>query len=193
MGLRFDWDYPGILAEMSSPPSANSQDVDEIRQRRTKTMLGVWDSFIINRRYSLDRFKLSPPLVNEVIEQYITDRHILKIRYNIPERIQLYKVAGLMTSAIMRFRPIIPLKNNIETVSDIYVNEIFAVYHGLAICGEHSSVKAMSILDEMWFVKWRDEFVYYLHYRNYTAESLCFIFNTLSSLAFPEIISITSD
>lgn len=36
-----------------------------------------------------------------------------------------------------------------------------------------------------WFDQWLEEFVYLLHSRNHTAESLIFIYQTISRIYFP--------
>lgn len=166
-------------------------DYDEkIRIKRTKTLIGVWDYIINNKILNPERFMLSIPLVNEVIQHYIIDLHILKFRYNIQDKIQPHKIAGLMASAILRFRPIISEKiDNYESDSEMYANEILAAIHGLAVCGEFNSPEEnKKILNEPWFEPWLNNFLYLLHHRNHTAESISFIFLTLSYFKFPQNI-----
>jgi len=171
------------------PVQQDIDDTDAIRRKRIETVSGVWLSFTANGRFSSSRLKLSPPLVNEVVEHYIADRHAMKQRYKIPGRIQLYKVAGLMASSIMRYRPVVPIADDLHAGTEFFANEFLAIYHGVAICGEFYGRPHLDILDEPWFSKWRDECVYFLHCRNYTPESLCMLFLTLSAIKFPEVLA----
>jgi hypothetical protein len=181
---------------MNSPSIQNSGESDQesIRLRRMQTMLGVWKTFLVNGWFKEDRLKVSVHLANEVVEHYLRDREVMKIRYQIPGRIQLYKIAGLMTASIMRYRPITPLVDELQPGKEFYANELLAIYHALAICAEHSDAGfRLSFLDQDWFRKWRDEMIYFLHYRNYSPEGLCAIFMTLSCLLFPDNLASEND
>jgi hypothetical protein len=180
------------MTEHPHPTAAD--DTEKIRQRRMQTLLGVWTSLLTNSVFFSTRLRLSTPLANEVVEHYIADRAVLKLRYHIEDRIQVYKIAGLMTASIMRYRPIIPVTDEFKDGREIYANEIFAIYHALAICAEHSDRSyATEVLDEPWFSKWRDEMTYFLHFRNHTPEALCMIFLTLMELRFPANLVVSKD
>lgn len=170
------------------------ENTEPIRQRRMQTLLGVWSSLLTNGVFSEARLRLSTPLANEIVEHYISDRAILKKRYQIAGRIQVYKIAGLMTAAIIRYRPVVPIVEELKVGYEVYANELLALYHALAICCEHSENKyVMEILDEPWFPKWREEMIYFLHYRNHTPESLCMIFLTLMQLRFSDNLLLSKD
>ena len=176
------------------PQSKAPENTEPIRQRRVQTLLGVWTSLLTNGVFSETRFRISTPLVNEVVEHYISDRAVLKLRYHISDRIQVYKIAGLMTASIMRYRPVVPVVEEFNVGYEIYANELLAIYHAVAICCEHSEIRYVTdIFDEAWFQKWRDEMVYFLHYRNHTPESLCMIFLTLMQLRFPDNLLFDKD
>ena len=156
-----------------------------IRAKRTQTLLGVWNTLVANGQLSATKFKLSAPLVNEVIEQYVADLGILKKRYRIEQRIQLHKIAGLMTAAILRFRPVIPLVEEYTSEYDMCANELLAIFHGVAICGEYTTKDGcLDVIAEDWFNRWLRDFLYLLHYRNHTPESLMFIYETLCCVRF---------
>lgn len=172
----------------------NQDNTEEIRQRRMQTLIGVWESLQINGVFSDKRLTFSIPLANEVVEHYLADRAVLKLRYHIENRIQLYKIAGLMTASIMRYRPIIPVGDSLQVGRDIFANELLALYHAIAICSEHSDHSyATEVLDEDWFPKWREEMVYFLHFRNHTPESLSMIFMTLMQLKFQDNLLVEHD
>lgn len=167
-----------------STKSSNSEK--DIREKRYILMKSLWNLLVSQKYFDEQRLKLAMPLVDEVIEHYIADWNIIKIRYKIPAEIQLHKVAGLMAASILRYRPIIPLGDDLDGKHEIYANEFFAVIHGLAICGEYSLEKCQILAKADWFDLWLDDFLHLLHRRNYTAESLAFIFETLSIFAFEE-------
>ena len=159
---------------------------NNIREKRFILMKSLWNLMVNQGYFREDRMKLAIPLVDEVIEHYIADWNIIKIRYKIPDEIQLHKVAGLMAASIMRYRPIIPLCDDLEGKYEIYANEFFAILHGLAICGEYSLEKCQVLATADWFDTWLDDFLHLLHRRNYTSEAIAFIFETLCIYAFQD-------
>ncbi len=162
--------------------------LDDIREKRVRTLIGTWKSLVQTGRFSGERLKLSVPLLNETVEYYIGDLKSLKRRYGIESsKIQLHKIAGMMAGAIMRFRPIIPQFDKIESEYELVANELLAVFHGVAICGEYNLTDGrLEIVDEEWFDPWLKDFLYLLHYRHYTSEALIFTFETLTYLRFPK-------
>ncbi len=162
---------------------------DALRLKRTKTLIGVWDYLTSNDILKPTRFKLSIPLINEIVEHYTEDIAILKFRYRITEKIQLHKIAGLMTSLIVRYRPVMPLIDEYKSDREMYANELFAIIHGLSICGEYSQQEIKKLFDDEWFQLWFNDFFYLLHHRNHTPESLIFIYETLCFFKFPRNIA----
>lgn len=148
-------------------------------------LLRVWELLTDKKFIDTAKFQISKPLLNEVVLHYIDDVRILKCRYKIQGKIQLHKVAGLMASLILRYKPIVPLVEEFETQNESYVNELFAIIHGLAICGEYSLAACEKIAENHWFSRWLSEFMYMLHIRHHTPEMLVFIFQTLSVFVFP--------
>jgi hypothetical protein len=160
---------------------------DRIREKRARTLIGTWKSLLQTGKFSDQRLKLSKPLLNETVEYYLGDLESIKRRYKIQNsRVQLHKIAGMMAGAILRFRPIVPIVDKIESEYELVANELFAVIHGIAICGEYNLTDGrLDIVNEEWFDPWLKDFVYLLHYRHYTSEALIFTFETLTWLRFP--------
>lgn len=159
---------------------------EELKRKRTQTLIGVWDYLVDIKELDNVTYRLSIPLVNEIVEQYLTDVHILKYRYKIEKEIQLHKIAGLLTSLICRYRPILFLKDEYECKTELYINEYFAVVHGLCICSEHDHVDSFGKLtDKVWFKEWINDFLYLLHNRNHTPESLIFVYQTFCTFIHP--------
>jgi len=156
-----------------------------IKEKRAESVLQSFKTLADAGLISADTVYLSIPLIEETVEYYLSDREILKIRYNIDDRIQLHKIAGLFTNAIVKIKPVVPLPSleSFSKESEIYANEILAIYEGLAICSEYDP--DCCITKEPWFGEWFDNFVFMLHHRRYTAESLMFIFETVSRTCFP--------
>jgi hypothetical protein len=145
----------------------------------------VWDYLNSKGQANKEDFMLSEPVVNEIVQHYLTDLKILKYRYKIKDKIQLHKVAGLITSLIVRYRPILPLVQTYSTEDEMYMNEKFAIIHGLSICAEYSNEDILTLINEPWFDTWYRDFIYLLHVRHHTPESLTFIFETLCVFKFP--------
>ena len=100
----------------------------------------------------------------------------------------------MMAGAILRFRPIIPIVERIESEYELVANELFAVIHGVAVCGEYNLTDGrFDIVDEEWFDPWLKDFIYLLHYRHYTSEALIFTFETLTWLRFPNNMRATEE
>lgn len=162
-------------------------DNNTLRLKRTQTLLGVWNFLIKKEFIDETRLSLSQPLIAEVVEHYISDREILKCRYKINNHIQLHKVAGLVASHILKFRPIIPLVSKFKSDQEIYANEYYAIFHGLSICSEFEpEEEKVKLMQEEWFENWFRNFIFLTHHRNYTSESLIFIFETLCYFKFPK-------
>lgn len=157
-----------------------------IREKRYAVILGLWETLVEIGQIDSTKFKLSYPIVDEVVEHYIEDWWIIRARYRIDKEIQLHKVAGLMAASLLRYRPIIPLVDSFEDRKEIYINEYFAIIHGLAICGEKSIEESNKLTKYEWFNQWFDDFLHLVHRRNYTAESLAFIYETVSAFMFPK-------
>ena len=163
----------------------DSECLEDLRKKRMQTLLGVWKALLEADLVS-DAYRLNSLLINEVVEHYISDVQVLKQRYRIEDRIKLHKVAGLMTSSIIRFKPAVPHAEDKIKIYDPFINELFAIIHGLAICGEcEQDDEYLALTEEPWFDQWLNDFRYLLRYRNHTAESLIFIFQTLCELRFP--------
>jgi len=162
-----------------------SQDV---KDKRIRCIIQTWETLGKNGFISNKTMYLSKPLVEETVEYYLSDWTILKKRYNINDKIQLHKVAGLITNAVVKIKPIVPMQNldTFSEDSEIYANEILAIYQGLAICSEYDT--ECNITKEPWFDKWFNNFLFMLHHRRYTAESLMFIYETISRIYFPNAL-----
>jgi len=158
----------------------------EIKDKRIRCISEAFRILGENGLIPIDTMCLSIPLLEETVEYYISDMEILKKRYNIDDKIQLHKIAGLLAYAIARIKPIIPVQKieSFSKDSEMYANEILAVYEGLAICSEYDT--GFNITREPWFDEWFDNFIFLLHHRQYTAESLIFIFETISRIFFPK-------
>lgn len=171
---------------MTTPLS--DEHKDDIRKSRYKSVIKIWNKLNGVYHYEDRNFMLSDPLLCKVIEHYVEDVNVLRMRYKISDEkhLQSHKRAGLFTAAIMRHKPIIPLVGELTHKFDVYANEHLAIYLGINICGEHSNSKAILCLpDADWWNKWFDDFRYLLHNRNFTPESLMFVYETLSIQASP--------
>jgi len=156
-----------------------------VKDKRIECIIQTWETLGEKGLVSNGTMYLSMPLLEETVEYYLSDWNILRKRYNIKDKIQLHKVAGLIANAVVRVKPIVPMPNTntFHKDSEIYANETLAIYQGLAICSEYDNER--NITKEAWFDKWFDDFLFMMHHRRYTAESLMFIFETISRIYFP--------
>jgi hypothetical protein len=130
-------------------------------------------------------------IATRVVRHYIRDLNILKRRYNIENRAQVPKVAGLMANAILKYRPLVPIDGKRRDVEYIKANEALAIYHGLSVCanygksGDGNHKLLSDFMSKRIFIEWLKRFVYLLQERNYTSEALIMVFETLCMGAFP--------
>jgi hypothetical protein len=164
----------------------SSEEAEVIRKKRVKVLLGTWKSLTEAKLIDPSQLRLSNPLLNEVLEHYIADRTVIRARYKIDAKIQLHKIAGLMTAAVLRYRPIQLTGEKYNSPNEMYANEIFAIYHGLAICADGSDEVSKEIVNSPAIDAWIKDFCYLLHHRNYTPESLIFIFETFCAFWLPD-------
>ena len=164
--------------------NTKENDRDYIKEKRINGIVSAWELLTGVDILTADTMFLSRPLLEETVEYYLSDRDILKARYKISDKIQLYKIAGLIANAITRIKPIVPKPelNSFTKDSEIYANEILAIYHALAICSEYD--KSYNITEADWFLSWFDSIIFMLHHRRYTAESLMLVFETISRIFY---------
>jgi hypothetical protein len=134
----------------------------------------------------------------KVVRHYVRDLEILKLRYNIENRAQMPKVAGLMANAVLKYRPLVPIDGKRRDVEYVKANEALAIYHGLCVCANYDKIGdanhrlLIALMSKPLFAVWLKRFTYLLQERNYTSEALIMIFETLCMSAFPDIMSDTS-
>jgi hypothetical protein len=138
-------------------------------------------------------FTFNNSIASKVIRHYVKDLDVLRNRYKIPHRVQAPKVAGLMASAVLKYRPLVPTNCKQNNIDDNEVNEYLAIYHGIIVCANFNKNGIQAIIDltdKPFFDEWFKRFVYLLRERNYTSESLIMVFETLCFAAFPEAIEL---
>jgi hypothetical protein len=183
-------------------------DEINIAKKRMEILLYVWNLLLKSRILSGKQdgilHHLNKNILGEVVTHYIYDVRVLKQRYNIPEKINVSKIAGLMTFAILRYKPIVPRQGNYYlTENGLKSNEIFAIIHGLSVLfdfevlGEDGkkirSEKCSAIKDffkSSIGQKWKRDFKHLLYCRNYTAENLVIAFETICATLAPELLNV---
>jgi hypothetical protein len=182
----------------SDPYFGNSLEFDEFSKllpdvatdfKRTVTLYLTYAEFAkslgIHKKY-----KLNQKLVSTVVEHYLADLNTLKTSHGYT-KVQLPKVAGLMTNLIVKYRPIVP--TNIKTDLFPHINELFAVHHGLCICSDFS--KGAELADFENSDKYDDFLKNMLHLFNksFIPENLIMIFETLCLYQFSSFLKKTVD
>jgi len=136
-----------------------------------------------------DIFMLNNSLTLKAIRFYVQNLDALKDIYVIEDKVEASKIAGLMANAILKFRPLVPIRgqDECEEIEDNDFNELLTVYHGLDICAAAypNGIQLMKdfIVKES-FDKWLKQFMYLILEREYSAESLIVIFETLCVTVF---------
>jgi len=134
-------------------------------------------------------FMLNNSLALKVIRFYVQNLDTLKDIYAIEDKVEASKIAGLMANAILRFRPLVPIggQDECEEIEDNDCNELLAVSHGLYICAAAypNGIRLMKdFMVRESFDKWLKQFMYLIQEREYSAESLIVIFETLCVTVF---------
>lgn len=182
-----------------SPEGSASDSIDaelhrhiaDLRQQRTELLAYTWATLARDGLVDPRKFTLSHALVRQAVEFYLDDYVILRQRYRVDKthRLQRPKVAGLMAAALLRFRPIIPYEGYqgdvFENEDDVYINEIFALFHGIDICSEADEGAIKTLAKEPWVNDWMGDMAYNWHYRNYTTEGIITVFSSICRTYFP--------
>jgi hypothetical protein len=185
-----------------------SYEENKIVNKRLDTVLGIWDK-VSRSPYFIESgdiiFHLNAKLLGEVVSHYIHDLRALKLRYKISGKVQFPKIAGLMTNAFVKYKPLVPrIGNNDLKPNSLKANEVFAVFYGLCVLfdmeilpnGELKTKTGKNVRDFMCAssgLKWRDDLIYLLNSRNYTAESLIAVFDTLCIALCPDLLKYESE
>lgn len=180
-----------------------SDDEKKIAKKRLETCLGIWEK-ISRSPYFVDNgetvYHLNESILGMAISHYIDDYRALKASYRIKGKIQVPKIAGLMTNAIAKYKPLVPRKGNNNLEKSLMANEVFAVFYGLCVLFDTeilpdgdikvnigNSIKEFLKTDLG--LKWRNNMHHLLNTRTYTAESLISVFETLCINLAPELLN----
>jgi hypothetical protein len=163
-------------------------DLGKLEEKRTRSIFGAFCILVKSGYIDGAKFTMNRSLLKSVVKQYSQDLRVLKMRYGIEGKVQPQKTAGLTTAAVMRFRPVLPKNTSDETLFESDVNEILAIHHGLCVCAEQEDEKiSLEAVAALWakpeFPEWLSNFRYLLKFRNYTAENLALVFDTLVRFA----------
>jgi len=157
---------------------------EAIKYRRVLVITNTFGTFLkgISAQgvYGLDSRTL-----DRIVCGYVEDVVALKQRYKC-ETIQLPKIAGLMAHHITKYRPIVAINACCNPYP--FINELFAVYHGLCVCSDFSNGQELVNFNNHPDCKDFLMDMRYLLSRNYTSESLVMIFKTLSMKHFPSYL-----
>ncbi len=173
---------------MTPQPTAEQVEArrQEIRSKRIATLLGAYD--LMRQRY-LEVYEgttISKIAVATLVEEYLQEREKLCHLHNISGRIQRHKIAGLMATAIVKYRPVQLLEIEGKAARLSRDNETLAVLHGIAVCAENNVDKMRTILGLPSVATWFSDFVYLLHSSPLNSDGFILIFETLSLTYFPE-------
>jgi hypothetical protein len=158
---------------------------DENALKRIATFVKTYSDIVDSGKFDKNKFTINASFASNAVNHYLDDLDALKKRYKISDLVQMPKIAGLMANAILRYRPIVPINGKETNIGDIDINEYVAIYHGLAVCageGKASEDKIRQFIRKNSFENWFKGMIFLLKKRNYTAESLYMIFETIRSM-----------
>ena len=160
----------------------------EIEEKRIKSLVAAFFMMVGLGHIDKEKFILNRSLLKSVVTHYIQDLRILKMRYGITGKVLPPKTAGLIVAAVMRFKPVLPKDSKDEALFEQDANELLAIFHGLCVCSELRDGKIdLQAVIGLWkkteFAEWLSDFRYLLKFRNYTAENLAMVFDTLVRFA----------
>jgi len=159
-----------------------NEERDKIAQKRIRTFVQSYADLIHAGKFDGQKFVINASFATNAINLYLDDLRAIKKRYEISDKVQSPKIAGLMANAILKFRPIVPANGREEDIGRFSVNEIVAIYHGLVVCAADSKdreKKIREIMNKPFFGEWFESVRFLLKERNYSAESLYMIFQTI--------------
>ncbi|MCL2102094.1 MAG: hypothetical protein FWH22_10335 [Fibromonadales bacterium] len=164
------------------------QDDAKLEEKRTISLFGAFLTLVNIGDINSSKFTLNRSLLKLTIRHYIKDLRILKDRYGIEDKVLPQKAAGLITAAIMRFKPVLPKNGSDESLFENDENEVLAAFNGLCMCMERSDGKVdlqatLNLWSKPEMQEWLANFLYLLKFREYTAESLVMVFDTLVRFA----------
>ena len=159
--------------------------MENLKKKRAESLIKASVRLMSKGIIDNSKYTLNATFVNKTIEHYTQDLNFLKKRYGIPDRANMPKVAGLMAYAIVKFKPLVLISGSEQNVKNFGVNEWLAIYYGLCVCADMGNGNADeaglvgTIISNSFFEEWFKNFKYLLEERNYTAESLIMVFETL--------------
>jgi len=161
------------------------QTDEEVEEKRIKSIFGAFLLLAKKGYIDNERFSLNLSLLKLTVKHYSRNLKALKIRYGIQNNAQPQKAAGLITAAILRFKPVLPKNVSDGNLFHSDENEVLAVFHGLCVCAEQIDGKidlqqVVSIWLKPEFVEWLRNCLYLFRFGEYTAESLTFSFDALA-------------
>lgn len=169
--------------------------LDLIYMKRMECLNKAFHLILGSSQIDATKFHLSKVLTGRVVDQYLSEYQLYKLKYRVRRKLQLHRVAGLLVFAIMKYRPI-QINNNSKMKTDCEnrINELYALTVGLSICSEHHAFigdDIQSILDKKpeLFEKWRSRMLFLLDCGDFNGESLAMIFETFCMDYYPKNFS----
>jgi len=163
----------------------DDQKRDNNAHKRIETFVKAYAALADNGKFDRNKFTINASFASNAVKHYLDDLDALKKRYGITDLVQTPKIAGLMANAILKFRPIVPIDGREPNISGVDINEYVAIYHGLVACagdGKANEDKIRQFMRKSSFKNWFKGMRFLLKNRNYTAESLYMIFETICSM-----------
>ena len=157
----------------------DSGEIREIKIKRTEQLVNATKRLITLGILDGENYTLDVHITSELVDYYCRELINIKEWYSVKEKANTAKIAGIMASAIVRYRPWLPINGKIDSKNKYHGNAIIAIYHGLILCAveDHDVVKRFMSSSE--FDKWFELFQYILRNRHITPDLLILVFETI--------------
>ena len=153
--------------------------IREIKRKRTEQLIDATNKMIKTGILDLESSFLDANIVSEVVDFYTRELKTTKEWYNITDKVNYAKIAGIMASGIMLYRPWIPRDTNQAHKIKTKGNAILAIYQGLILLSIEDHDFINRFIASSKFMYWFDIFQYILRKRHHNADMLIMVFETI--------------
>jgi hypothetical protein len=158
--------------------------MEDLKRKRAMALANAAVRLMEKGAIDKSKYVLNAILLDKAVGHYLLNLEFLKKRYGIQDKAKMPKIAGLMAYSITKFKPLVPMHGVKLDTKYLDANEWLAIYYGLCACADMGNGNADEealglVVSNPFFEDWFKSFKYLLGERNYTAESLVMVFETL--------------
>ena len=157
------------------------EDIKGTKVKRVEQIVYTTNVLIAIGELDATNYTLDKKIVSKLVDHYCRELVNIKDWYNIKDKANTAKVAAIMVSAIIRFRPWIPKYGKIDSENRYNGNEIIAIYQGLALCAVENKNHVDRFMNSKKFDKWFNMFKFVLRNRYISTDVIMLVFETIKT------------